>query len=51
MSATTTTTTDAQMSFRRPSGGRTIKNAVATVYVVNLSPQAAVPVTVLLQSL
>ena len=36
MSATTTTTsttTDTPLSFRRPSGGRTIKNGLATVYV------------------
>lgn len=43
MSAPTTTTTDAQLSFRRPSGGRTTKNALATVYVFLATALAIIP--------
>jgi ABC-type phosphate transport system permease subunit len=51
MSATTmTTTTDAQLSFRRPSGGRTIKNALATVYVFLAAALAIIPLAWVLYS-
>ena len=43
MSATTTTTTDAQVAFRRPSGGRTVKNGLATVYVFLATALAIIP--------
>ena len=39
----TTTTTDAQLSFRRPSGPRTIRNALATVYVALATVLAIIP--------
>jgi phosphate transport system permease protein len=39
----TATTTDPQLSFRRPSGIRTIKNAVATVYVTIATVLAVIP--------
>jgi phosphate transport system permease protein len=39
----TTTTTDAQLSFRRPSGVRTVKNALATVYVSIATLLAVIP--------
>ena len=42
MSASTTTT-DARVSFRRPSGGRTTKNAIATVYVFLATALAVIP--------
>jgi len=38
-----TTTTDARVSFRRPSGGRTTKNAIATVYVFLATALAVIP--------
>jgi phosphate transport system permease protein len=38
-----TTTTDAQLSFRRPSGVRTAKNAMATVYVFLATALAVIP--------
>jgi phosphate transport system permease protein len=37
------TTTDAQLSFRRPSGIRTVKNALATVYVTIATVLAVIP--------
>ena len=43
MSATTTSTTDAQVAFRRPSGGRTVKNGLATVYVFLATALAIIP--------
>ena len=43
MSATTTTNTDAQLSFRRPRWGRTIKNASATIYVFLATALAVIP--------
>ncbi|MFL6044995.1 MAG: phosphate ABC transporter permease PstA [Propionibacteriaceae bacterium] len=39
----TATTTDGQLSFRRPSGIRTIKNAFATVYVTIATVLAVIP--------
>jgi phosphate transport system permease protein len=43
MTTTTSTSTDAPLSFRRPSGGRTIKNALATVYVFLATVLTIVP--------
>jgi phosphate transport system permease protein len=43
MSATTTTNTDAQLSFRRPSGLRTVKNGAATVFVTVATALAVIP--------
>ena len=40
---TATTTTDDQLSFRRPSGVRTVKNALATVYVTIATLLAVIP--------
>jgi phosphate transport system permease protein len=37
------TTTDAQLSFRRPSGVRTVKNALATVYVTIATVLTVIP--------
>jgi phosphate transport system permease protein len=37
------TTTDAQLSFRRPSGIRTVKNALATVYVTIATVLTVIP--------
>jgi phosphate transport system permease protein len=37
------TTTDAQLSFRRPSGIRTVKNALATIYVTVATVLAVIP--------
>ena len=39
----TTTTTDAQLSFRRPSGVRAVKNGLATVYVSIATLLAVIP--------
>ena len=54
MSATTTTTTstttDTQLSFRRPSGGRTVKNGLATVYVFLATALAIIPLAWVLYS-
>jgi phosphate transport system permease protein len=37
------TTTDPQLSFRRPSGIRTVKNALATIYVIVATVLAVIP--------
>jgi len=37
------TTTDAELSFRRPSGIRTVKNALATIYVTLATVLAVIP--------
>jgi phosphate transport system permease protein len=46
----TTTTTDAQLAFRRPSGVRTVKNAFATVYVTIATLLAVIPLIWVLYS-
>ena len=45
-----TTTTDAQLAFRRPSGVRTVKNALATVYVTIATLLAVIPLIWVLYS-
>jgi phosphate transport system permease protein len=43
MTAADSSTTSDQLSFRRPSGGRTIKNGIATVYVTVATVLAVIP--------
>jgi phosphate transport system permease protein len=43
MTAVESSTTTDQLSFRRPSGGRTIRNGIATVYVTVATVLAVIP--------
>jgi phosphate transport system permease protein len=43
MTVVESSTTSDQLSFRRPSGGRTIKNGIATVYVTVATVLAVIP--------